>query len=311
MGMAASQARFLQLTARKTNIEYMGQQINQQRLALANASAGLFEKMLSMVPPTPPSSQDDQYYTQGYRFTDSADDIQKSISWSTVVPPSTSFPADVGNTSITITPVTGVAIAISAAGLSSMAGGGSVTITAGGTIDTHGLASALGVSASSTQLAMGYTEVIKDVTIEHSIYNPDGQYTTVQTKEPALLVFDNLNRLLSFTPLKQPVIDARVASAALPTAPKTVGDGEALTYGGKFNDLAYNDDMNKYEFQKATYDYQVERINQSTRQIQAQDKSLELKMKQLDTEHNAVQTEMDAVQKVLQKNIEGSFKTFA
>jgi len=34
-------------------------------------------------------------------------------------------------------------------------------------------------------------------------------------------------------------------------------------------------------------------------------------MKQLDTEHNAVQTEMEAVQKVLQKNIEGSFKTFA
>ena len=47
MGMAASQARFLQLTARRTNIEYQGQQINQSRLALANASAGLFEKMLS------------------------------------------------------------------------------------------------------------------------------------------------------------------------------------------------------------------------------------------------------------------------
>ena len=31
MGMAASQARFLSLTARKTNVEYEGQQINQQR----------------------------------------------------------------------------------------------------------------------------------------------------------------------------------------------------------------------------------------------------------------------------------------
>ena len=81
--------------------------------------------------------------------------------------------------------------------------------------------------------------------------------------------------------------------------------------GGKFDDTAYNNDMNKYEFQKSTYDYEVERINQSTKQIQSQDKSLELKMKQLDTEHNAVQTEMEAVQKVLQKNIEGSFKTFA
>ena len=36
MGMAASQARFLGLTARKTNVEYEGQQINQQRTRLIN-----------------------------------------------------------------------------------------------------------------------------------------------------------------------------------------------------------------------------------------------------------------------------------
>ena len=35
MGMAASQARYLGLTARKTNVEYEGQQINQARTALA------------------------------------------------------------------------------------------------------------------------------------------------------------------------------------------------------------------------------------------------------------------------------------
>ena len=35
MGMAASQARFLSLTARKSNIEYEGQQINEQRLTAA------------------------------------------------------------------------------------------------------------------------------------------------------------------------------------------------------------------------------------------------------------------------------------
>ena len=36
MGMSASQARFLSLTARKTNVEYEGQQINQQRTTLSN-----------------------------------------------------------------------------------------------------------------------------------------------------------------------------------------------------------------------------------------------------------------------------------
>jgi len=317
MGMAASQARFLQLTARKTNIEYMGQQINQQRLALANASAGLFEKMLSMVPPTPPSSQDDKYFTQGYKFTDSADDVQKSVSWTSVSPGVGRFPTDVGanpgaHTSITISPATTAFpnITISATGLAAIAAGGSVTV-GGGTLNTHTMASALGIGATSSQIAMGYTEVIKDITVEHNIYDPDGNYKTVTVTEPALLIFDNLNRLLSFTPLNKASLDADTTTQTAASTPATIGNGEDLTYGGKFDDTAYNNDMNKYEFQKSTYDYEVERINQSTKQIQSQDKSLELKMKQLDTEHNAVQTEMEAVQKVLQKNIEGSFKTFA
>lgn len=50
---------------------------------------------------------------------------------------------------------------------------------------------------------------------------------------------------------------------------------------------------------------------QQSQFFQAQDKRLELRMKQLDTEHSAIQTEMDSVKKVIDKNIEGSFKTFA
>lgn len=55
MGMAASQARFLGLTARKSNVEYQVQQINQQRTSLANESAGLYNQMLELSVPTPPS----------------------------------------------------------------------------------------------------------------------------------------------------------------------------------------------------------------------------------------------------------------
>ena len=46
MGLAASQVRFLDLTARKSNVEYQGQQVNQQRTALADQSANLFNKLL-------------------------------------------------------------------------------------------------------------------------------------------------------------------------------------------------------------------------------------------------------------------------
>ena len=79
MGLAASQARFLQLTARRSNIEYEGQQINQQRLALANESAGLYQRQLTLVVPTPPSSSDDKFMTPAYDFTDPNDGIKKKI----------------------------------------------------------------------------------------------------------------------------------------------------------------------------------------------------------------------------------------
>lgn len=58
MGMAASQARYLQLTARKTNTEYEGQQINQERVVLANRTADLFNQMLMTEVPTCPDSND-------------------------------------------------------------------------------------------------------------------------------------------------------------------------------------------------------------------------------------------------------------
>ena len=58
MGMAASQARFLGLTARKTNVEYEGQQVNQQRTCLANQSANYYNQLLGMNVPTPPSIAD-------------------------------------------------------------------------------------------------------------------------------------------------------------------------------------------------------------------------------------------------------------
>ena len=58
MGMSASQARFLCLTARKTNVEYKGQQINQQRTALSNESSNYYSQLTSMTVPTPPSSSD-------------------------------------------------------------------------------------------------------------------------------------------------------------------------------------------------------------------------------------------------------------
>ena len=76
MGMAASQARFLGLTARKTNTEYEGQQINQQRTTLSNQSANYYNQLLGMTVPVPPSVAD--YTKTVYTFEDGA--LSNSIS---------------------------------------------------------------------------------------------------------------------------------------------------------------------------------------------------------------------------------------
>ena len=74
MGMAASQARYLGLTARKTNVEYEGQQINQARTALANQSAELWNKMLNMSVPIAPNKTD--YTEQQYAFSDGVSEYE-------------------------------------------------------------------------------------------------------------------------------------------------------------------------------------------------------------------------------------------
>ncbi|MBQ6516861.1 hypothetical protein IJI31_06755 [bacterium] len=58
MGMAASQARFLGLTARQTNLQFEGQQINQQRTTLSNQSANCYNSLLAMTVPVPPCTDD-------------------------------------------------------------------------------------------------------------------------------------------------------------------------------------------------------------------------------------------------------------
>ncbi len=53
MGMAASQARYLTLTARKSDLEFSGQQINQSRMQLADITNQLFTVATSLDPESP------------------------------------------------------------------------------------------------------------------------------------------------------------------------------------------------------------------------------------------------------------------
>ena len=60
MGMSASQARLLSLTRRMSDVEYQGQQINQQRTTLSNQVNALYNSLLEMDVPVPPATNDYQ-----------------------------------------------------------------------------------------------------------------------------------------------------------------------------------------------------------------------------------------------------------
>lgn len=57
MGFAASQARYLMLTARKSDLELQGQFINQARLSLANVTGALFTISSNLEPESPEAQQ--------------------------------------------------------------------------------------------------------------------------------------------------------------------------------------------------------------------------------------------------------------
>ena len=58
MGMAATQARYLMLTAKQSNLEYQGQLINQERSDLSAQTTELYNSLVDLQVPTPPSTND-------------------------------------------------------------------------------------------------------------------------------------------------------------------------------------------------------------------------------------------------------------
>ena len=74
MGMAASQARYLALTARKSNVEFQGQQINQQRTLLSVEQSELFSELTSLKNPETPSILDYEYDAYTFKSKNTSED---------------------------------------------------------------------------------------------------------------------------------------------------------------------------------------------------------------------------------------------
>ncbi len=333
MGMAASQARFLGLTARMNNIEYEGQQINQQRTALSNKSASYYSDLLGMSVPTAPSVE--QYTQTVYTFNDGAltNQITSLIA----------DPDNVGTYKVSYIKNWTDDFSIVAASPSIITKAGTSYKIGATTLYTLGSApgsrtdDAYITSLSADQKTnlqeeeKAYLELLRQTYGNSAnFYVRYVQNTSTGEYEPIFYNQADVTGAVYADNNSQSFIAAyKIGSAERVEEIKGVencaieqdstgryinikiGDKTyALTTNTITDQDAYEDAMNQYEYDKALYDQAIEEINAKIEIIQAEDKNLELRLKQLDTEHNAVSNEKDAVEKVIQKAVEGGFKTF-
>ncbi len=434
MGMAASQARYLALTARKTNTEWEGQQINQARTALANQSANLFNQLLNLEVPNAPKTTD--YTELQYSFTDGENESVLS-SWEQL---STSDPnynyivkhyyyADVytgskkllenpqvqtkgeltiedfmdqepvvtynaNDNTYTITTADGQSRTYSAISDQNMDTKLENALTdlstaidmaqADGVLNTDGVygyqdsngtwhffleddvaepkdystvyvPSFVGNSKLTelTELtedqAAELAQVLRDCADSsisdylsfdadgNLVYNGEGIYTfDMQGQTYFTTEKDLYNSMQTQNDYEKPIdVQEKLAYYNATYVQKKIEetnhalletDGNGRFTSVKFDDDsvvyslnvesvtdedAYQDAMNEYNYKIQEYEKTIADINARTSIIQQEDRTLELRLKQLDTEQNALATEMDAVKKVIQDNVESTFKTFS
>ena len=131
-------------------------------------------------------------------------------------------------------------------------------------------------------------------------YIPNGSYTYTESIEGCELTFDTSGRITSMS------------------VPNTDSEGNIIGYteialeaATVTDELAYQDAYAEYEYAQYEYDKAQQEINAKTEIIQQEDRNLELKLQRLDNERTQITTEIEAVSKVIDDNIESSYKTFS
>lgn len=349
MGMSASQARFLSLTARKTNVEYEGQQINQQRTTLSNESSSYYSCLTNMDVPTPPSSAD--YTKISYSFSDGSETntinsliATKDGTYILNYTRQTLEESVVSNGSVMVTRQ------IADDGSKTYYVGASKLRTLGQDANDDPYLKTLSDSEKADALVVEnqYLAMLQDKYKDQEWYVKYQYNSTTKTYSPVFYsaqqienadysekTGSSLSSIKSYT-YGQDTESVEIRNQKARVEQDSTGryksiyiyqtdeegniqtddDGNVLGYeytldaSSATDDAAYNDAMNKYHYDKSLYEQEVQAINSKIEIIQQQDKDLELRLKQLDTEENAISTEIDAVKKVISKNVESTFKTF-
>lgn len=231
MGFAASQARFLSLTARLSDNEYEAQQISQERVALTNQMelyADAYEEATT-----------NQYLTATVFDSDTGASTTVALSYDVI----TSGVLDGG------------------LGMTLVTSSGLIVVSSEEERDEQ-------IEASNGTLTLSDFYVYEDVTDTSVLQRnlEEGNFYFATEKDELTGEWD----MKGYASL----------------------DSVTLAYDTSDDDAA-----------KAVYDARMTKAEKT-------DAMLEMRLDQIDTEHTAISTEMDSVQKVVEDNIESSFKTF-
>ena len=333
MGMAATQARWISLAARNTNVEYEGQQINQARLALSNKSSELWTRLYSMEVPTAPSKSD--YTTTQYTFKDGdAKYTLENIEQADYYNPDDGLTY---NSYVTYTKdvseYTAIRNTLSTPQVQQTPTGYMVGTRALAPLSTIPEEEMGTYTAQLNQIAKDWPDI--PVSKAWTNYLGTGDRTYL---EQIQFFMDSKNEV-NYTTNEE--LDACITNPDLPlrtyysdfqTNKREVSEYAIIEYDSSgrassmqlqnstlvynldatsvTDDIAYNDAVNNYNYEKQIYEKNVQDINARTEQLQTEDRTLELRLKQLDTERNALQAEMEVMKKIIQKNIDNTFKTF-
>lgn len=325
MGMSASQMRYCMLTGNQSDVQFQGQQVNQQRTTLSTQSAALNTEMLDLRVPTPPSS--DQFTKTTYTMTANGQTYTVAAAqYQTTGPNAGSYRVILTND---ITTSQG-----KVSGFQNFSQTGTapniVYHTATNSPLSQIITDPLDPNYSATDI-MNITQICIDANIPLVNGQPPQFYKYESNGVTKYILGTQLAANASSTdPAKAPIpvyyVDENATekqTTYMDPATVTFNDSNrmtSITYNGQTytldvttsNDVeGYDDAMNEYGFQKAQYEHTMDSINAKLSVIEAEDRTLELKLKNLDTKNTAIQTELEAVKKVIDKNIEQTFKAFA
>lgn len=255
MGMSASQARLLTLTARLSDLELQAQQISNSKLRLAVQTEGI---------------------TKAY--SDSLN--KKKLTIMTGYNEGTAIYSNV-----TFDNLTGVNAA-------------TALLAQYGLTDSSGHLLVTQEQSSNFEKSTSLETFLAEYGASSSTGNVD-YYTNLYNKmcEGYITSNDEKNTINNPTWLQQEIINGNLMLAKVDN-----GVWKSESWSSDQELVEQTDDAGDA---KAEADYSA-----ATAEIEVKDKQFDLQLKNIDTEHSAIQTEIESVGKVINKNIERTFKIF-